>query len=86
MALSRNVWFHNEDLLAACTRVGIFWAIPVSWQGWTVLGLYCAGITAIVVTMIPDQWRVALLAYAVLTAAFLLVTVVKGKRVKPYGP
>ena len=86
MADSRNVWFHNESLAPTFSIVGIYWAIPVSWQGWTALGLYVAVAAALVVALLPDRWGAFLLTYAALTAAFLAVSVLKGKRVAGPGP
>lgn len=86
MNAPRQIWFRNESLAPSFSVLGIQWAIPVSWQGWTVLALYAIGIVAAVLRWFPERWGTLLLAWAVLTGLLLLVSALKGERARGHGP
>lgn len=86
MNTSRHYWFRNESLAPSFSVIGIQWAIPVSWQGWTVLALYVVAVAAAVLRWFPERWGTLLLAWAVLTGLLLLVSALKGERARGHGP
>jgi hypothetical protein len=57
------------------------WGLPVRWQGWVVLASYFALMFAGISYFRPQRDMVGLLTYlALLTAALIVIVVVKGER------
>lgn len=86
MAGSRRHWFVNEHPGPSFSVIGSYWGIPASWQGWTVLAVYVAVVAALVATLMPERWPLALAGAALATAAFVAISVAKGRRIDGIGP
>ena len=68
-AAQKRYWFPAKQL-------GWGWGIPTAWQGWVVLGLFIAGMSALPRLVPEDRY---LIGVAVLIALLILVCVVKGE-------
>jgi hypothetical protein len=68
----RKIWFPAK-------RYGWGWGLPIAWQGWVVLAVFVASITAGVVFVLPS--RGLFIGYViVLILAFTAVCWAKGER------
>ncbi len=70
--MGKRYWFRAKTF-------GIGWGLPASWQGWVVLGLFVAGLSASAHWLLPARFGLFLLVDGGLVLALIAICFLKGE-------
>jgi hypothetical protein len=72
MPMKQGYWFPAK-------RYGWGWGFPVTWQGWTIFGLWFAVVLGAGISLMPRMLALFLVVVTVATALLVLVCHLKGE-------
>lgn len=76
----------NKDIWFPAKKYGVGWGLPITWQGWLVLGIYMALVSIGTVFLVIAEnpvWTVPFILYvSMLSGGLIFICYKKGEKIK----